>query len=82
METELGSSVCVQIRLLIASKEFSNAQDILSDYFKEKNYFLSNLDTVKSKQELDMMDEKQRKKWIYLIMGKLKLISSLANLMH
>jgi hypothetical protein len=68
--------------LLIASKEFSTAQDILSDYFKEKNYFLSNVDTVKSKEELDMMDEKERKKWMYLISGKLKLISSLANLMH
>jgi hypothetical protein len=78
----MGSSVCVWIRLLIAYKDFSTAQDILSDYFKEKNYFLSNVDTVKSKEELDMMDEKERKKWMYLISGKLKLISSLANLMH
>ena len=54
-EIELGSSVCVNIRLLIASKEFSAAQDILHDYFKERNGFLSDLSCICSKAELDAL---------------------------
>lgn len=53
LEIELGSTVCVLVRLLIAAKEFSNAQDFLSDYFKERNNFLSNTDNISSKEELD-----------------------------
>ncbi len=49
-EIELGSSVCANIRLLIVSKEFSTAQDILHDYFKEKNGFLSDLSSICSKE--------------------------------
>lgn len=81
-EIELGSSVCVNIRLLIASKEFSTAQDILHDYFKEKNLFLSDLSCISSKEELDAMGAGERERQVYLISGKLRLISTLANLMH
>jgi hypothetical protein len=59
-EIELGSSVCANIRLLIVSKEFSTAQDILHDYFKDKNGFLSDLTSICSKEELDTLDQKER----------------------
>lgn len=78
----MGSSACVNIRLLIASKEFSTAQDILHEYFKEKNGFLSDTSNISSKEELDSMDSTARARHIYLISGKLRLISTLANLMH
>lgn len=81
-EIELGSSVCTNIRLLIVSKEFSAAQDILHDYFKEKNEFLSDISSICSKEELDALDSTERNRQIYLISGKLRLISTLANLMH
>jgi tetratricopeptide (TPR) repeat protein len=72
----------VNIRLLIASKEFSTAQDILHDYFKVKNGFLSDTSNICSKEELDTLDSVKKERQIYLISGKLRLISTLANLMH
>lgn len=74
--------MCVNIRLLIASKEFSTAQDILHDYFKEKNGFLSDMGSICSKEELDALPTAARQRQLYLISGKLRLISTLANLMH
>jgi len=70
------------IRLLIASKEFSTAQDVLSDYFKEKLTFLDNSDNIMSKDELTHMKSEDREKILQLISGKLRLISTLANLTH
>jgi hypothetical protein len=68
--------------LLIASKEFSTAQDILNVYFKEKNTFLSDISNINSKEELEEMEPIVKQRQLYLISGKLKLISTLANLRH
>lgn len=72
----------MMIRLLIASKEFSTAQDILTDYFKEKNSFLSNSSNICSKEQLDEMRGEEKEREMVKIAGKLRLISTMANLMH
>lgn len=54
----------------------------MHEYFKEKNSFLSDISNIPSHEELEAMDPATRDRNIYLISGKLRLISALANLMH
>ena len=83
LELELGAATFVHIRLLISGKEFSKAQELCTDYFREKHAFLTDTNNIRRASELDSIeDEQTRKHQLKLTSGKLHLLSSLANLTH
>ena len=83
LELELGAAAFVHIRLLISGKEFSTAQELCTDYFREKHSFLVDTSNIKNVAELDQIEEEgARKSQQVLTSGKLHLLSSLANLTH
>jgi hypothetical protein len=50
LEIELGSTICTYARLLHSSKQLSEAQDALQDYFKDKISFLGDINNIPSKE--------------------------------
>ena len=83
LELELGAATFVHIRLLISGKEFSTAQELCTDYFREKHGFLVDTTNIKNVAELDEIeDEEECKQQRFMTSGKLHLLSSLSNLTH